>query len=132
MNNDLTRLTDVELSELFAIEVLGYVRYESLLTGKASFYVDERRHRYENHPPTVQPKELQFATNANSVMPYLMEKIWMAGTEATFEDGSEYSNGVAIKFKMVGIEPVIAPTFARAACIALINAARENKKNEST
>jgi hypothetical protein len=101
MNDELDTMPDAQLSEVFAVEVAGM----------------EKRHVEAD---LWHGMETQFATDANAVLPWL-PKHWRAEAGILYEPKRDV---VIVKVKDGRAS---APTFARAACIALIRAARTKK-----
>lgn len=132
MNDELDKLSDAELSELFAVEVAGWV------------YVPDGCGVQWFVPPNLPPAANlrtnrpvpQFSTDTNAVLPWL-EK-WKLGAPHTKGPSAYLKNDGWSVVAYNGKEPpnhanaiAVAPTFARAACIALIRAKRARADADS-
>jgi len=110
-NDSLSELTDAELSRAFAKEVCGWAvfRYE----GEADWWFSDGVIKHGSKLPA-------FATSADAVLPWLREcDHWCA---------TEYNGyGLWLDVETPHVGDTCAPTFARAACIALIKAKRAEK-----
>jgi len=116
MNTDqLDGLTDAEISEPFAVEYLGWRFKENSEELRPNAWIDPQGHAYYNEP--YYPP---FATSSDAVLPYATPRFgcgkmegggWMASAHTASGD----------------ILTAKAPTFARAACIALLRAKRAEK-----
>lgn len=135
MSDELENLTDGALSEVFAVEVAGWAwRDDHGL--KKSWLV---RPTAAEHPIfTAMPLGksydycdagscIHFAASADDVLPWLHKA-------KNFEVNCYYSGTIRVRIRDVGprcrwftLGVAKAPTFARAACIALIRAARAQK-----
>jgi len=95
--DNLYKLSDAKLSEVFAVEVVGWDKKEYKEDGDEAY-----------------------ATDANTVLPWLAKVNWEA--ENFIDEGDI---GILI-FNDEGNEcgGALAPTFSRAACVALIRANR--------
>lgn len=105
MSDALDTLSDAALSEVFAVEVGLYSEY-------VSKEVAEEKH---------------FATSADAVLPFLETRDWLTMKHP----GRDYT--IQINCHATAGENCFgyAPTFARAACIALILAKRAEKGGAS-
>jgi hypothetical protein len=121
----LDQLTDAELSEVFAVEYAGWTRDGSDLSpmrwkdAEGGMPWD-----YENDR-LGQPK---FATSADAVLPFTDAFPFCDITRESHLNGKPWSVSVARTIE--GDDAVIhalAPTLARAICIALIRAKRAEK-----
>lgn len=107
----LDSLTDAQLSEAFAVEVAG----EHPNDIKAAKAGDEDWHR---------ECPLPFATSADAVLPFTETQAYFGaahtcdGWNITVGDKNVFRQNISVH----------APTFARAACIALIRAKRATPK----
>jgi len=100
MNDELDNLSDTALSEVFAVEVAGYEKLANeWFAGDVSL---------SGNP--------SFATSPAAVLPYLSKVRWKAQQFPP--------DGVWIDLDAPAYGDAYAPTFARAACIALIRAKR--------
>ncbi len=111
MSTDLSQLTDAQLSEAFAVEVAGMER----LTHTLWVF------------PGGLAQPLNFATSADAVLPYLKATGW---TSYSGGDANPPFKAVRVSVDRAGHDfDGYAPTFARAACIALLLARRaQNSK----
>lgn len=113
MNDELEKLSDDQLSEVFAMEVEGMRPY------KDGFW--------HSAPPLRSIVQLpSFATSADAVLPFLNGKPY--GVVQGVHNCP--INKVAVIIYTGSIQTdhqAIAPTLARAACIALIRAKRAQK-----
>lgn len=116
MTDELDSLPDAKLSEVFAMEVAGWKKVEDCGWSDSD---DEMIWDYAEDE-LASPI---FATSADAVLPWLMQIEW-------------WGDGIKSKQRLVGVDvntkpgycvQAIAPTFARAACIALIRAKRAQK-----
>lgn len=110
----LNELTDAELNEAFAVEVAGWKRCRSPFQSKS-----DPSSRGWDDPKCYGRKELpKWSTSADAVMPWL---------DATKHWGNLYlgnNHRIEIEHRFSGT----GPTFARAACIALIEQKRREKQ----
>ncbi len=119
MNPSLDSLTDAQLSEAVAVEVAGFTR--TIVFG------NEVRWHYQNGDPCHEA--FDYATSADAVLPLLEKWRGYAMDIRIFSDGW----GVSIRPKNSPTAAWVAkraPTFPRAACLALLLAARA--KGETT
>ena len=117
MSDELDGLSDARLSEVFAVEVAGFAasRFAVHVSGTAEY------------PIWAQALPPPFATDANAVLPYLSKESWWAENDHD-KNGMVFVRiwtGIGESCHLVGIAPI----FARAACIALIRAARAKAKS---
>lgn len=151
MNDNLDSLSDSELSEVFAVEVAGItperLAFASRDGGQSgSLYED---FRFVNGP-RISRKDVedfcrkrpeysvcfhtyvyqQFATSADAVLPWLEKHSDWAINRAPIRDNISVQINL---WKEQNTENAFgsAPTLARAACIALIHAARSRKSVSS-
>lgn len=111
MSDDLDSLSDQELSERFATEVAGWklLHWEDRKGNPCRGWMDAAK---------VQCRPLtEYATDANAVMPWLSVHDWSI---------SETTNGMMKRQFECKLRDQLtfAPTFARAACIALLRSKR--------
>jgi len=111
MTDELETKTEAELSAVFAIEICGFHKEAD------TYWVDGNEDLVCDIP--------DFATDANAVLPWLeeYENVEFYFCSEDFDKwyvGILYNNGISGAF---GFDK----TFARAACIALIRAARARK-----
>ena len=115
--DNLAQLTDAALSEVFAVEVGPYSSVWEATNGSGNLHgAISGRAGFETVPP--------FAASADAVLPYFQ------GIRANV-----WTSGICFEVDIVRVEPDgeeswitgAAPTFARAACIALIRAKRAEK-----
>jgi hypothetical protein len=114
VTDELDQLSDAALSEVFAVEVAGWTR-----TGMKA------RHLAWNPPakfPGFTPPP--YATSADAVLPHLDADGW---GEMNHTRGNGQWRVRVKPMGVVGFAEGRAPTFARAACIALIRAKRAVK-----
>lgn len=112
--DDIDHLSDEKLSETFAVEVAGWVH--------GQFVNDWWRPGSDMVEPVP-----SFATDANAVMPYLDKHHCSIRNEAG--GGWQVSLlGGFYQMQVKGASTEKFLTFARAACIALIRAARRSKE----
>lgn len=135
MKDELDGLTDAELNDLFGVEVVGW----SLGRGHGLFWdaANNRSHyskggaifltRQKMNLPCEEPGMVDFAGDANAVLPYLQRRkafhvYWddhkMIVAEPTPSYHIDFGGRTWVRN---------APTLARAICIALIRAARARK-----
>ena len=121
MTDELDTLTDDKLSKVFAVEVAGWTYHkpkpQDLKNPKPTPYVWKCAKGEWQCNPT-------FATDANAVMPYLEGKRWGVVKDKGKTDGIIFSFYNAYG-DACGLNTV-APTFPRAACLALLRAKRES------
>lgn len=119
MSDDLDTKTDAQLDELFAVEVAGWHRQEERWPSQPY-----TRWTWRDKPGgDIRACDLRFTTDANAVLPWLEKHGWK-GTS----DGQRAAVVVlAGPDQQVHEVRGIAPTFARAAVIALIRAKRATK-----
>lgn len=122
MNTDnLDQPPDAELSEVFAVEVAGYKRF---LDPACGFIWKDAE------GAVVIPRVRQrFATSADAVLPYIDALGWAEVNQWNQRDGKP-TNERAWRVRVMARGSYIegtAPTFARAACIALLRATRAEK-----
>jgi hypothetical protein len=114
VNDNLDTLTDAQLNECFAVEVAEL----------AGLHWSEVSERLSCKDSSGLPSKVpDFSTDANAVLPWL-EKHYHA------DIGCAKDAGWWVLISLDGWESVVkaeAPTFARAACIALIRANRKLK-----
>lgn len=116
MTSDLDKLSDAELSEVFAVEVAG-IKPATMSIGvppdpRLSGYMDKGGAFHQGMPP--------FATSATLVVPFVHHHIQIQRAS-----GAAYWN-----VWIANIGDVNAPTLARALCIALILSARASMEND--
>lgn len=109
-------LNDAQLSEVFAVEVAGW----AIHSRNTACWVDaaERDGMMERVHAFV--GELEFATSADAVLPFLEATKNWSGAAYPHARDSQAKHSVCIEFNHVGCSS----TFARAACIALLRAKR--------
>lgn len=119
MNDDLDSKTDAEISEIFAVEVAGW---------RDADPTETREHYRSWIPPGKKPirncryseRPAPFATSADAMLPWLEKHVAASMSYLPHANpGGWYASLSSVK--------VVAPTFARAACIALIRAKRATK-----
>lgn len=115
----LNELTDAELSECFAVEVAGMFVHRE---GEIAYTSWDKNPDFEKRNQRCSPLVPPFSTSADAVLPWLGKQPWSADGEpesvkiSIFDDfGNALSEGTAT-------------TFARAACIALIEQKRRDWK----
>lgn len=113
----LDQMPDAELSEVFAVEVAGWKRNScgewSDAMGRTQYY------EFDQYRPIETPK---FATSADAVLPFTK------GLALVAEDHGAHWSCIAVPLDWAADNVTsTAPTFARAACIALIRAKRAEK-----
>jgi hypothetical protein len=114
----LDQLTDAELSEVFAVEVAGFI-HKPGANWPWSF---------PDGGVCVHDEQGDFATSADAVLPFTDAFPFCDITRESHLNGKPWSVGVARTIE--GDDAVIhalAPTWARAICIALIRAKRAEK-----
>lgn len=121
---ELDSLTDVQLSEVFAREVAGW----GIHRRNTALWVDADKVASTKYEVHAFHDELRFATSADAVLPFIeasgvFPEI-MRPWQNLLTEGVEPVRVWEVRFDAVW---AIAPTFARAACIALIRAARAGK-----
>jgi hypothetical protein len=146
----LDQLTDAELSEVFAVECAEFgpvkVFYEwadrkarkhpmrfhvsspNRELGDFSAFVDEDGNKFYCGSPHRLHRTPRFATSADAVLPFTDAFPFCDITRESHLNGKPWSVGVARTIE--GDDAVIhalAPTWARAICIALIRAKRAEK-----
>lgn len=120
--DNLDTLRDAELSEVFAVEYAGWREIHPCSCG-----VQKRGTSPEGKCIHVPP----FATSADAVLPFLNKWRWMAGNGQPLASIRD-NDGLMVKMVKIcepdlGLPHAVAPTFARAACIALIRSRRAEK-----
>lgn len=136
MNDDLDQKTDAELNEIFAVEVAGLRKVPAEDYGADGFWekVPHPRALVSGGRFTLP----FFSTDANAVLPYIHEfglQKFPGGEPYYFEAKSPICREQGWMLRLmfahhdgdIVSEQTEAPTFARAACIALIRAKRAEK-----
>lgn len=116
MTDELEKLSDAALSEAFAVEVAGYVKstFTNKLTGE---------HKCYRNDGVIMPWP-KFATSADAITPFLEKQ---QEVSCVCENGRWF---VGIDDHDTSLRKFVcatAPTFARAAALALLRAARAAK-----
>jgi hypothetical protein len=114
MKDQLDQMTDAQLSEAVAVECAGWTQLPPVNSG-GDWWQDSTGQIAIDGP--------DFAIDANAVLPLLGLIHWW---HISFADGKyimELDTGNNDKIETVSL----APTFARAACIALLRAKRSKK-----
>jgi hypothetical protein len=125
--SDLDQLSDRELSEVFAVEVAGWKRFVEKLRFVGGEEDQVRFRPAGRHDEKGYWSELpvDYATDANAVLPHLEQMGFCTADREPHLEGWPWY--VAVAATLEGDDPLhsaIAPTFARAACVALIKAKR--------
>lgn len=143
-DDDLSNLSDAELNECFAVEVANIPHYFTIMKRglyyrpnangytariEEAWKVEEAiadQHVYPHDEPVTKHrlKRPPFSTDANAVLPWLedcaVKAVRQCGEEGFPDEWMvDVFNGAPM-----GYGTATAPTFARAACIALIRAKR--------
>ena len=118
--NALDQLTDRELSEVFAVEVAGWeiAHFNHPTYGRIGYKVQEELQ------DDVGWEFPGFATSADAVLPFLERMCFFTAGREPHLDGKPWYVAVAATEEEGQLNSGLAPTFARAACIALIKAKR--------
>lgn len=113
MSDNLDAFSDALLNTAFAVEVAGFddTRFAVHVTGTAEY------------PISAQALPPPFATDANAVLPFLEKRTDMTCYRTSARDW-------IVKLGVFS-PPGKAPSFARAACLALIRAARAKAKSRT-
>jgi hypothetical protein len=125
MSDELDSLTNAQLSEAFAVEVDGWKR-GTTIEGKPALWPPDKE------PPTKRKQGMwpygisvgdRFATSTDAVLPFLDKHPWNARNGVDYCDGHHRVTITGIGRPGI-VSEAFSTTFARAACIALIRAAR--------
>jgi hypothetical protein len=121
MTPELESMPDAQLAEVFAVECAGWTKLTDEWRDK-HFWSDKYKWLPAGEYPAVSPvRECFFATSADAVLTFLeAARDWRA-----YRD--QYSEVIRVSVGLVCVNIGVAPTFARAACIALIRAKRAQK-----
>ncbi len=124
MSDNLDQLSDAALSEVFAVEVAGFLPMDHMLWDVGACRLPFCRERSDGR--WIATGNLPFATSADAVLPCMRDIQW---TARNGHDYCDEMHRVTILRNGSGhiIAEAFAPTFARAACIALIRAKRAEK-----
>jgi hypothetical protein len=114
MNDNLSNMTDSELSGAFAVEVAGYVRLNEV-------WVEDpiRKIGFDS-------SMLKFSTSMDAVLPWLAKRGWTEMSQSDMRNGKP-SGECRWRVRLIHLGQfveAIAPSLPRAACITLIMAAR--------
>lgn len=124
MNDELDNLTDSALSEVFALEIAGWINQGLAKNMPAFLHKWKTNNGNQFWDTRLEP--LPFATSADAVLPFMMGKPFgvVHGVHKC------PPNKVAVIIYTGSIQTdhqAISSAFARAACIALIKAKRAEK-----
>lgn len=127
----LSDLTNAELSEVFAVEVVGWKRHDdpACMAKKQKFTMPEKWAMRPDGELAFNHDMHRFADSADAVMPYITEKAWAESIQ--WMDGCVPKTVIRWRVRVMvrgSFVDGIAPTFARAAVIALIAAKRAEKE----
>lgn len=122
----LSELTGAELNEAFAVEVAGWKRCRSPFQSKT-----DPSSRGWDDPKCYGRQELpKWSISADAVMPWLekFDCVSISMNAGTWNVHIYTESGSGETFDMLVLGEADAPTFARAACIALIEWKRREKQ----
>lgn len=125
MSDELNQLTDAQLSEVFAVEVAGWkrgdVRWPPGEADETAGWIPPGEKSPRGYPCCP-----SFATSADAVLPFVHKAGWAECLQWDMENGkpTAFRWRVRVVGRRGGYIEGEAPTFARAACIALIRAKR--------
>lgn len=119
MSDELDTKTDAQISEIFAVEIAGYIKYTD------GTFDDKEVDWEKERPRVVKMKELKFATSADAVMSWLEKHAASNSCRIIRGFSSRYNSEAWCVY--IACHQAVSSSLARAACIALIRAKRAEK-----